>query len=165
MNSQSAKPPRARDIAGARFEFLKKQSRNPKNLRAFRSIQLKHYECHVENVAKQFGLDSKDASDRELLLRMLAHVHSLRPHTNALQLNEPVPADRRRGGQRKWSTKQEDQQLRCEILKVDPTLTASWPKRAKLLQERFPHRPEYKVERATLEKELRNHFRDRAMIL
>jgi hypothetical protein len=80
----SAKLPRARDLAARRFEFWKKQSRNPKTLKTVRSTQLKHFEPHVEDVAKQLRLDPSRASDRELLLRMLSHVHSLRPHDNTL---------------------------------------------------------------------------------
>jgi hypothetical protein len=154
-----AKRPRARDLAATRFEFWKKQNRKPRTLKAVRSSQLKHLEPHVENVAKQLCLDPSRASDRETLLRILSHVHSLRPHDNnaLMQLSESVPADRSRGGQSKWRTQEEEKQLMRDIRQIDSTLSASWPERARRLRDAFPHRPEYKAGPKTLERQLRKH--------
>jgi hypothetical protein len=117
-------------------------------------------------VAKQLRLDPSRASDRELLLRMLSHVHSLRPHDNVLmQLSESVPADRSRGGQSKWRTQEEEEQLRRDIYQIDPTRSASWPERAIRLRTAFPHRPEYKPDPKTLERQLRNHFANHTVSL
>jgi len=80
-------------------------------------------------------------------------------------LSESVPADRSRGGQSKWGTQEEEEQLRRDIREIDPTLSASWPKRAIRLRTAFPHRPEYKADPKTLQRQLRNHFANHAVSL
>jgi len=72
----SGKPPQVRDFADRAFTWWKKALGHPRFLELIRNHELEHLEPHVEDVAKQLGLDYK--RDRQMLLRILAHGRSLR---------------------------------------------------------------------------------------
>jgi len=95
-------PLRRRDLAEHRFNYWKNKIRDPAFLKVARNTGLVGFEPDVENVAKECGLDPKSALDRELLLRVLAHVHSSRPGNALTDLAGITLKVRRRGRPQKW---------------------------------------------------------------
>jgi hypothetical protein len=148
----SRTPPRARDLAARRFAFYEKKNRDPEFLQVIRSNRLKHFKADVDDVARRLSLDPTSVSDQELLLRMLAHVHSRR-RQSAFE-----PEARSRGRQWKWGTKEEHLALMRDIRKVWKNKTPLPPMRtlAELLQASFPSNLKYSIDLDTLEKQLRS---------
>jgi hypothetical protein len=154
--------PKARDFVQKRVSFFKNKSRDPRFLRVIRSNRLRHFEPDVEDVALQLGLDPKSASDRELQLRILSHVHSLREPDSALMRGiEQIP--KARGAPRKWGTEEGHRRLMRDIRVAwkDKQKRPSMRKLANLLHDEFPSDPAYQIGPETLEKQLGNHFRRR----
>jgi hypothetical protein len=151
------KPLRARDIAGKRFASLEKNAGNPEFLIELRNNQRSWLlEFHVEDVAKRLNLDPGSTADRELLLRLLAQVHSRYQNVLTRFVNRRGP-----GRSRKWGTEQEHLALIRDIRVAwkDKTQFPSIPKLAELLKAKFPSK--YAIDVDTLTKQLRNHFNRR----
>jgi hypothetical protein len=138
-----------------RWADWKREARNPQFREKFREMMNNNWGAnlnyYVDDVAKQLGLDSDSAFDRQLQFFVMSHV--LCDPSDRLMGRFKKP-----GNRPKWDTKPELLYLLADIGRVWDGKRLSWGKLAGLLKERFPSNPNYKPEQETLEKQLQKRL-------